>query len=96
MYVKSNIFFRMDTTERTTIRLPSELLRQARARAVREGRTLTSLIEEGVRSMLLPQPRSPAKVREALPISTHRGGLQPSIDLSDMSSLYELEDLERS
>jgi toxin-antitoxin system PIN domain toxin len=36
------------TTERTTVRLPPELLRRAKRKAAAEGRTLTSLIEDGL------------------------------------------------
>ena len=35
-------------TERTTVRLPDELLARARRKALAEGRTLTSLIADGL------------------------------------------------
>ena len=38
--------------ERTTVRLPSELLKRAKRMAAAEGRTLTSLIEDGLRLMV--------------------------------------------
>lgn len=34
---------------RTTVRLPEELLRQAKAKAISEGTTLTALMERGLR-----------------------------------------------
>lgn len=37
---------------RTTINLPGALLEEAKAKAKRENRTLTSLIEEGLRTVL--------------------------------------------
>lgn len=37
---------------RTTINLPDGLASEAKARAVAEGRTFTSLVEEGLRSVL--------------------------------------------
>lgn len=37
---------------RTTINLPDALASEAKARAVAEGRTFTSLVEEGLRSVL--------------------------------------------
>ncbi len=37
---------------RTTINLPDGLAREAKARAAAEGRTFTSLLEEGLRSVL--------------------------------------------
>ncbi len=38
---------------RTTLNLPDALFEQAKAAAARDGRTLTSLIEEGLRAVLL-------------------------------------------
>ena len=35
--------------ERTTVRLPEDLLRRAKRKAAAEGRTLTALIEDGLR-----------------------------------------------
>lgn len=37
----------------TTVRLPEDLLRQAKRKAAADGRTLTSLIEEGLREVVL-------------------------------------------
>lgn len=37
---------------RTTINLPDGLAREAKARAAADGRTFTSLVEEGLRSVL--------------------------------------------
>ena len=39
-------------TERTTARLPEELMNRARRKAAAEGRTLTSLIEDGLRAVV--------------------------------------------
>jgi hypothetical protein len=39
-------------TERTTVRLPEDLLNRAKRKAAAENRTLTSLIEEGVRAIV--------------------------------------------
>lgn len=43
---------------RTTIRLDERLLREAKVRAAEEGRTLTSLIEDGLRSELARRSRA--------------------------------------
>lgn len=40
---------------RTTLNLPDALVEQAKATASREGRTLTSLVEEGLRAVLQSQ-----------------------------------------
>lgn len=46
--------------ERTTVRLPRDLLRRAKRKAAADGRTLTSLIAAGLR-MALADDRTPAR-----------------------------------
>ncbi|MBN8279222.1 MAG: hypothetical protein J0M16_01290 [Gammaproteobacteria bacterium] len=77
---------------RTTVRLRDEILRKARERAAAEGRTLTSLIEEGL-LRVLDQPRPARSRKVSLPVSRARGGLQPGVDLARSA---ELEDLMNS
>ncbi|MGH7096281.1 MAG: ribbon-helix-helix protein, CopG family [Stellaceae bacterium] len=78
--------------ERTTVRLPEELLRRAKHKALAEGRTLTALIEEGLRRVVAePKPEQTAR---SLPrISKAKGGLMPGIDLAAPSALQDSEDL---
>jgi hypothetical protein len=46
---------------RTTLNLPDALVEAAKAKAAAEGRTLTSVVEEGLRAVLeLPTPRAEA------------------------------------
>lgn len=78
--------------ERTTVRLPSDLLGRAKRKAADEGRTLTALIEEGLRKVVAERPRA-SKYRIALPVSRASGGLQPGIDEIDNSVLQEMDDL---
>jgi hypothetical protein len=60
--------------ERTTVRLPEELLARAKRKAAREGPTLTSLIEDGLR-LVTEESRPPEKAERVLPrISTAKGG----------------------
>ena len=73
--------------ERTTIRLPEELLLRAKEKAVAEGRTLTSLIEEGLRVVLAARPEAHHKERVLPRISKARGGPRPGIDLAKTSEL---------
>jgi len=81
-------------TERTTIRLPEELLSRAKRKAAAEGRTLTSLIEDGLR-MIVADERHAAKAKRIRPrISKATGGPMPGIDLPDLSALQEMDDLE--
>lgn len=81
-------------SERTTVRLPEDLLGRAKRKAAAEGRTLTSLIEEGLR-LVVAENRRPAKAKRVLPrISKATGGPMPGIDLTDFSALQEMDDLE--
>jgi Arc/MetJ-type ribon-helix-helix transcriptional regulator len=81
-------------TERTTVRLPEELLRRAKRKAATEGGSLTALIEEGLRR-LLDDRTSLKKATRILPrVSTATGGLIPGIDLNNSAALQEMDDLE--
>jgi hypothetical protein len=80
--------------ERTTVRLPRELLARAKRKAVVEHRTLTSLIEEGLRLVVSDQQKK-SRSRRVLPrYSDAVGGPLPGIDISDSAALQEMEDLE--
>jgi len=80
--------------ERTTVRLPEELLTRAKRKAAAEGRTLTALIEEGLRHVVA-EKRKDVRSKRVLPrISTATGGPMPGIDISDGSALQEMDDLE--
>ena len=80
-------------TERTTVRLPEELLDRARRKAAAEGRTLTSLIEEGLR-VVTAAKKTPPTERRLPRISTATGGFYPGIDISNNAAIQEIEDLE--
>ena len=73
---------------RTTIRLSDDLLRRAKKRAAEKGRTLTSLIEDGLK-IILAEPQRAPRSRVRLPISKASGGTLPGVDLNRSS---ELED----
>lgn len=80
--------------ERTTVRLPEDLIRRAKRKAAAEGRTLTSLIEDGLRRVV-SEERKPTKPKRKLPpISKATGGLLPGVDLTRFSDYQEMEDLE--
>jgi hypothetical protein len=74
---------------RTTIRLSEALLRKARKKASEEGRTLTSLIEEGLKIVVADSKPSKRK-KITLPVSKSRGGTLPGIDLSRSGDLLDL------
>ena len=79
-------------TDRTTVRLPEELVLQAKRKAAAEGRTLTSLIEEGLRRVV-SEKRDAAQPRSVdIPVSTARGGFAPGI--TSLRDVAELEDAE--
>jgi hypothetical protein len=80
--------------ERTTVRLPEDLLNRAKRKAAAEGRTLTSLIEDGLR-LVVAETRKGTKAKRVLPrISKAGGGPMPGIDLGDLSTLQEMDDLD--
>ena len=79
--------------ERTTVRLPEDLLARAKRKAADEGRTVTSLVEEGLRLVTDGRSRKAAKSKRVLPpISKATGGFR--VDLASFSALQELEDAE--
>ena len=80
--------------KRTTVRLPEDLLKRARRKAAAEGRTLTALIEDGLR-LVLSSTRAPGNAKRILPrVSKATGGLLPGIDISNSAALQEIDDLE--
>lgn len=79
--------------ERTTVRLPPDLLSRAKRKAAAQGRTLTSLIEDGLRLVVADTAKQrPGRVMPR--VSKARGGTMPGVDLNDLSSLQELDDQE--
>jgi plasmid stability protein len=75
--------------ERTTVRLPEDLVRRAKRKAAAEGRSLTALIEDGLRK----EPQKAGRTeRIPPPVSAATGGLTPGIDLDDSAALQDMED----
>jgi putative antitoxin of VapBC-like toxin-antitoxin system len=72
---------------RTTLDVEDRLLRDAKRRAVEDGRTLTAVIEAALRQYLAPTPR--ARIPFRLHLLTKKGRLQPGVDLADRDSLYD-------
>lgn len=70
---------------RTTVNLPESLLRAAKERAAADGRTLTSLIAEGLRGVL--QGQTPADAVEPLPAFGSSTD-SPRVDLRDRDELW--------
>lgn len=80
--------------ESTTVQLPEDLLARAKQKAVAEGRTLTSLIEEGLRTVVAETPEREKKERVIPRISTAGGGLLPGVKFDTFSDYQEMEDIE--
>lgn len=76
---------------RTTIRINDDLLRRAKKRAADEGRTLTSLVEEGL-VLTLSRPNAHRRKRVRIPVSEATGGVLPGVDLNRSSELEEIMD----
>ena len=76
---------------RTTIRLSDDLLRKVRKKAAEEGRTLTSLVEEGLKTVLIERKQE-RRSRVRLPISKASGGTLPGVDLNRSSDLEDRMD----
>ena len=80
--------------ERTTVRLPRELLARAKRKAAAEGRPLTALIEDSLRSALADRGKSTKRKPLPPPVSSATGGPMPGVDITSSSALQEIEDLD--
>jgi hypothetical protein len=74
---------------RTTIRLSDDLLNRAKKKAAEDRRTLTSLVEEGLK-VVLAGPRLPRHTKVRLPVSSVSGGTMPGVDLTRSADLEDL------
>jgi hypothetical protein len=74
---------------RTTIRLKDDLLKRAKKRAADEGRTLTSLVEDGL-VLILSKAKASRRKRIELPVSKATGGVLPGVDLNRSSDMEEV------
>jgi plasmid stability protein len=75
---------------RTTIRLEDHLLREAKSRAARAGRSLNDFIQDAVRAAVLAPETAP----ETPPLPLLRGGrgLRPGVTLDSGAALLQLMD----
>jgi hypothetical protein len=76
-------------TERTTIRMPSDLLKQARRYARNHNRTLTDVFQESVRN-ILDKPLNPSTPYRPAPVSSVKSNAL--VDLSNLAKV--LDDLD--
>lgn len=75
---------------RTTIRLDDELLRNAKSTAAKEGRSLTSFIEEALRQALARA--TPAADHEPYVAATFDSRVRAGVDLDSNADLLDLMD----
>lgn len=82
--------------KRTTVRLPSELLKKAQRKAAAEGRTLTGLMEDGLRYIVSDRPATKAVARPEIPVGQETGGFMPGIrSIKDIEELQDFEYIEK-
>jgi hypothetical protein len=74
---------------RTTVRIRDDLLQRAKKRATEDGRTLTSLIEDGL-VLVLTKSKMARRKRVVLPVSQASGGVLPGVDLNRSGDLEEV------
>jgi predicted transcriptional regulator len=82
-------------SERTTVRLPPDLIRRAKRKAAEEGRSLTALIEEGLRRVV-DESRTAKSAARTLPrVSAAKGGLMPGLDWDHLArDVEEIDDVD--
>ena len=80
--------------ERTTVRLPKDLLDKARRKAARERRSVTGLIEEGLRFIVEGKPTARGAKRKLPRTSKATGGMRRGLEGMTYSQLQELDDIE--
>ncbi len=86
---------------RTTIDLPSRLLRQAKARAALDGTTLKQLVtrwvEQGLKRATDPGLAAPQRQRSELPVArSATGRLLPNLTNADLHQILTDEEIARS
>lgn len=77
---------------KTTLDIDDELLIRAKALSARERKSLTALIEEGLRLRLRARPPAGRRKKVALPVFHGGSGLQPGIDPSSNRSMLDAAD----
>lgn len=80
---------------RTTVRLSNDLLRRAKRKALAEGRTLVSVLDEALRLVPDKPPEPPRPKRKRPRVSKAKGGFMPGIDpVKFFTQVEEWDDLD--
>lgn len=77
---------------KTTLDIDDKLLSKAKIVAVRESKTLTRLIEEGLALRLRKPVHRASGAPPQLPVFRGEGGLSPGIDPASNQSMYDAAD----
>jgi hypothetical protein len=80
---------------RTTVRLEESLLAEAKALAARQSKTLTSLIEDGLRLAISKHQAHARRRNLDLPVSRRGGGTMPGVDLANSAEVLDLLETRR-
>ena len=75
---------------RATVRLDDQLLADAKRYAAQSGRTLASLIDEGLRDALARRTAPPPPAGRVTLPTGGRGGLQPGVTLDSNAALLDV------
>lgn len=78
---------------KTTLNIDERLLARAKALALREGTTLTAIVEQALRARLTPRPKSVAPGEFSLP--TVKGTAAPNVDIADREAVFDVMKDER-
>jgi hypothetical protein len=80
----------MMRTVRTTVNIDDRLLKRAKVLATRSGRSLSDVVDDGLR--LLLASAAPAR-RQSVELPVYGGsGLRPGVELEDKTALLDLLD----
>ena len=79
---------------RTTITLDDGLAADLKRRARTEGKSVSAIIAEALRTQL-GKRTPPPKTAPFRLVTVNGGGLQPGVDVAKLKTLDEIEDLER-
>jgi hypothetical protein len=74
---------------KTTLDIDDALLARAKALSARERKSLTCLIEEGLRLRLRSQAPQRSKRRAKLPVYQGRGGMAAGVDPTSNRAMFE-------
>ena len=75
---------------RTTVTIDDRLLAEAKATAIRSGRTLNAVVEDALRESLARQRWVGEQPRVALPVSDARGWVRPGVNIDSNAELLDL------